>query len=342
MTIKKCLPLLCCLFMFAFSAELFCADEAHPGAKQLLLDAHEASDLSALVSYELQGTVVVNPGTENEKKGAITIYRDHERWRSELLVETYQEIKLSRDNKLYIARSTPMPIPQLGKLAEVDRYWDKLAVDGEAKLGEVAKKKAQNQPANCFEVKNELRHRLCFDPERKVLMEYLDQGKAIEFTNYSQVEGHSFPGKITVLLELEKLEKPVLIVENIKVRKAQFAETVFAAPAKAMEFDSCEKVTPAKVLQMTAPDFSNAAIRRNAGTPVINAYGIVTKDGTLENVKMLTSDTEVQQTVLETVKKWRFTPAMCGTTPVATEREFPVFVTPEGGGNMDAGGRRGR
>jgi TonB family protein len=173
-------------------------------------------------------------------------------------------------------------------------------------------------------------------------MEELNQALAVEFTNYSQVDGHSFPGKITVLQELEKLEKPVLVLENIKVRRAQIADKVFAAPANAMEFDTCEKVTPAKGLQMTAPDFSNAAIRRNAGTPVINAYGIVTKDGTLENVKMVTSDAEVQQTVLETVKKWRFTPAMCGTTPVAVEREFPVFVTSDGGGNMDAGGRRGR
>jgi hypothetical protein len=341
MTIKKCLPLLCCLFIFACHAEIFCADEPHLDAKQLLAEAHEASGLSALSSYEFQGTVVINPGTENEKKGTITIYHDHERWRSELLVETYQEVKLSRESKLYIARSTPLPIPLLNKLADTDHSWDKLADDGEAKLGDVARKKAQNQQANCFEVKSEQRHRLCFDPERKVLLENLDQRRAIEFTNYSQVEGHWFPAKITVLLELEKLEKPVLVIENIKVRRAQFAEAVFAAPARAMEFDTCEKVTPAKPLQTPAPDFSNAAIRRNGATPVINAYGIVSKDGNLENVKMLTSDTEVQQTILEAVKKWRYTPAMCGTTPIASEMEFPVSLY-GGDGGRDVGGRRGR
>lgn len=321
---------------------MFCADDLHPEAKQLLVEAHETSGLAALSSYEFQGTVVINPGTENEKKGTITIYHDHERWRSELLVETYQEVKLSQESKLYIARSTPLPIPLLNKLAETDHSWDRLAVDGDAKLGDVAKKKAQNQQANCFEVKGEQRHRLCFDPERKFLLENLDQRKAIEFTNYSQVDGHWFPAKITVLLELEKLEKPVLVIENIKVRKAQFAETVFAVPAKAMEFDTCDKVIPAKPLQTPAPEFSNTAIRRNGGTPVINAYGIVSKDGNLENVKMLTSDTEVQQTILETVKKWRYTPAMCGSTPVASEMEFSVSLRGEFGGNMDTGGRRGR
>jgi hypothetical protein len=344
MPIKKYLPFLCCLFVFALSGKMFCVDGPHLEAKQLLLEAHGASGLSTLVSYEFTGIVVINPGTENEKKGTITIYHDHERWRSELLVETYQEIKLTRDSKLYIARSTPMPIPQLGKLAEADHFWDKLADDGDTKLGDVGRKKAQGQPANCFEVKGEQHHRLCFDPERKFLLENLDQRRAVEFTNYSEIEGLWVPGKITVLLELEKLEKPVLVIENIKVRKAQFAETVFSVPAKAMEFDTCEKVTPATPLRTVAPDFSNAVIRRNAGSPIINAYGIVTRDGTLENLKMMTSDTDVQQVVLETVKKWRFTPAMCGTTPVASEREFPVFVTSDGGsGNMDvSGGRRGR
>jgi hypothetical protein len=341
MTIKKYLPLLCCLFVFALSSEMRCADEPHLDAKQLLMEAHDASGLSALVSYEFTGTVVINPGTANEKKGTITIYHDHEQWRSELLVETYQEIKLMRDGKLYIARSTPMPIPELGKLAEADQFWDKLADDGDAKLGEVKKKKAQSQPANCFEVKGEQRHRLCFDPERKVLLENLDQRRAVEFTKYSQVQGHWIPGKITVLLELEKLEKPVLVIENIKVRKAQFVETAFAVPAKAMEFETCDKVMPAKPLKTPAPDFSNAAIRRNEATPLINAYGIVSKDGRLANVKMMTSDTEVQQTILETVKKWRYTPAMCGKTPVGSEMEFQISLRGDFIGNLP-GRRRGR
>jgi hypothetical protein len=195
MTIKNCWPLLCCIFVFAFSAEMFCADELHLDAKQLLTEAHEASDLSALQSYEFQADVVINPGTENEKKGTIAIYRDHERWRSELLIETYQEVKLTRESKLYIARSTPMPIPLLSKLADTDHYWDKLIDDGDAKLSDVAKKKVQNQQGNCFEVKSEQRHRLCFDPERKVLLENLDQRKALSLPITARLRGIGFPLK---------------------------------------------------------------------------------------------------------------------------------------------------
>src|SRR5215467_9046212 len=103
-----------------------CAQEPLPDAKQLLQAAHQATDLAALLPYELQATVVINPGTEYQKKGTIRISRDHQRSRTDLQVQDYQETKVVRDNKLYVFRSTPMPIPQLGQLAETDRSWDKL------------------------------------------------------------------------------------------------------------------------------------------------------------------------------------------------------------------------
>jgi TonB family protein len=85
------------------------------------------------------------------------------------------------------------------------------------------------------------------------------------------------------------------------------------------------------------------AVRRNASSPVIHVYGIIDKDGLLQNVKMLTPDAELQQSVLEAVKKWRYSPAMCGTQPVATEKEIqiPLFGG-FGDGDSSDGGRRGR
>lgn len=329
--------------LFVLGAGTLCADDSRPEAKQLLVSAHEASDLSAILPYELHGTVVINPSTSSEKKGYITIYRDHEKSRSELRVEDYQEVKLVRGNKLYIYRSTPLPIPMLGLLAEADHSWDKLAEDGDAKMGDVARKKVQNQAANCFDVKGEQRHRLCFDPERKVLLESMERQKAIEFSNYADVDGHWFPKKITVLLELPTKETPILAVEDIQVIKAQFAPTAFAVPPHAVEFDTCENMQAAKPVQVPRPEFSSTVMRRNAATPTIHVYGIVEKDGSLQNLKMLTTDTELQQSILEALKKWRYAPAMCGASPVASEKEIEIPLFGDfGGSGGGEGGRRGR
>jgi Gram-negative bacterial TonB protein C-terminal len=330
------------IFLFVLGAGALCADDARPEAKQLLVSAHEASDLSAILPYELHGAVVINPATSNEKRGYITIYRDHERMRSELRVEDYQEIKLVRGNKLYIYRSTPLPVPMLSLLAETDHAWDKLAEDGDARMSDVSRKKVQNQPANCFDVKGERRHRLCFDPERKVLLESMERQKAIEFSNYSDVDGHWFPKRITVLLELATKETPILAVDDIQVTKAQFAPTAFAVPPHAMEFDTCENMQAAKPVQMPRPEFSPIVARRNAATPAIHVYGIVEKDGSLQNVKMLTTDMELQQSILEALKKWRYAPAMCGASPVASEKEIEIPLFGEFGGSGGEGGRRGR
>lgn len=342
MTIKHFALLLGGTVLFVLAVGTLCADDARPEAKQLLVSAHEASDLSTILPYELHGTVVINPATSNEKKGYITIYRDHERSRSELRVEDYQEVKLVRGNKLYIYRSTPLPVPMLSLLAEIDHAWDKLAEGGDARMGDVAKKKVQNQAANCFDVKGEQRHRLCFDPERKVLLESMERQKAIEFSNYADVDGHWFPKKITVLLELATKETPILAVEDIQIIKAQFAPTAFAVPPHAMEFDTCENMQAAKPVQVPRPEFSPMVARRNAATPAIHVYGIVEKDGSLQNVKMLTTDTELQQSILEALKKWRYTPAMCGASPVASEKEIEIPLFGEFSGSGVEGGRRGR
>ncbi len=343
MTIKRLTILLCGLGLCAMGLIRLRAEDARPDAKQLLISAHQAADLSAVLPYELQGTVVINPGTENQKKGTITIYRDHERWRSELRVEDYQQIKLVRDNKLYVYRSTPLPVPQLSWLTEIDHYWDKLAEDGDAKLGEVSRKKVQNRQANCFDVKGEHRHRLCFDPERKMLMEQAEQQQTTEFSGYSEVDGHSFPKTITVLLELATKETPILEVRDIQVISAQFAPNAFAVPPRAAEFDTCENMLPAKPVQTPSPEFSPMAARRAAQmSPVVHVYGIVDKDGSLQNVKMLTADAEIQQSIAEALKKWRYSPATCGASPVASEQEIviPLFGGRGNGGDDTARGSR--
>jgi len=266
-----------------------------------------------------------------KRKARLPFIVDHDRSRTELRIEDYQEVKLTLSNKLYIARSTPFPVPLLGHLGETDHYWDLLAADGDAKLSEVSKKKVQNQAANCFDVKGEQRHRLCFDPARKVLLENLDQQRATEFSDYNEVDQHLYPGKITVLLELQHQEKPILVIGDIKIQKAQFAATTFSIPPRSAEFDTCENMQPAKPLQTPAPEFSNSAMRRNAGAPV-NVYGIISKEGELQNVKVLSPDPEIQQTITEAMKKWRYSPAMCGASPVATEKEIQVPVGGQRGG----------
>jgi hypothetical protein len=334
--------LLLCVVVCLVSSSLLRAqnnDITPPDAKTLLQKAHELSGPSMILPYEMHAAVIINPGASNEKHGRITIYRDKDRSLTELMVEDYRETKLTLGNKLYITRSTPYPVPDLGRLVETDHAWDRLAEDGDASLGNVSHKKAQNTPADCFDVKGQEKHRLCFDVARHVLLEKLDQQRAYEFSDYQAAGQQLLPHKITVLLEEEKSERPILSIQEIDVKKANFADTAFAIPEHPLELDTCEAMVPAKPLQTPRPSFGMTVARRNAAARVVRVYAIVNKEGNLENVKILSGDPEVRQAVQEVINKWRYSPAMCGSSPVAVEKDIQIPFSDMGGGGGDAGGR---
>jgi hypothetical protein len=166
----------------------------------------------------------------------------------------------------------------------------------------------------------------------------------VEFSAYKTVEQVHVPGKITLVAELEKKEQPILVIEQIEAKPAVFTAASFAVPEHALELETCEGMEPAKPLKTPSPDFGANVVRRNMATPLINAYGIIDKDGSLQNIKVLTSNAEIREAIVETLKNWRYHPAMCGNNPVATEKEIPIslFGAMGGGGGDDAPRGRGR
>ncbi len=342
MTNNKCRPLLLCavcVCSLLIRAQDRDKDKESPRAHEVLAAAHQASGLEKIAPYQLSATVVINPGAPSAKTGRITVYHDKDRSRYELQVEDYREVKLVLGSKLYLARSLPYPVPGLSQLQGIDGAWDRSAEDGDAKLSDVSHKKVQHLQADCFDVKTEQRHRLCFDPSRKVLLESLDQTKAIEFSDYASLDEQLFPRKITVLLELPMEERPVLTVDNIEVKKAHFDAAVFVVPEHSQEFETCENQQPARPVKTPNPEFSSNVRRRSDGASTVNVYAIVGKDGSLQNVMVLSKDPEVRSTSLETLKKWQYTPAMCGSTPVASELETQVRLFDMGGEERRSGRR---
>lgn len=300
-------------------------------ARQLLEAAHQASGLAKIAPYAMTADVVVNPTAPTPVKGRLAIYRDKDRSRYELQLQDYREVKLFLGSKLYVARSLPYPVPGLSLLRQADRVWDKFIDDSDAKLGDVQHKKVQHVQADCFDVKAEEKERLCFDPARSVLLESMDQKRAVEFSDYAPVEHQLVPHKITVLAELPNDEKPVITLDNIEVREAQFETGAFAIPEHAQEFDTCDNLQPAKAVRAPAPEFSPTVQRRNANSPVVHVYSIVDKNGNLQDPMVLSTDADVRNSTLEALKKWHYTPATCGATPVASEQEIEVKLFSGGG-----------
>jgi Gram-negative bacterial TonB protein C-terminal len=315
----------------AFAPQLQAQDA---DARTLMRSAHDVSGLVEAMPYQFQGNVVFNPGP-GEVKGQITIYRDKDRSRVELQMGSYRESRVVLGNKLYIVRSTAFPAPGMSRLTDTDRTWDRLTQDGDAALGGLSHKKVLNTPADCFEVKGEQHHRLCYDASRKLLLENQDEVRSIQFSDYQPLaDVHQFyPRKIVVLAELERSEKPIFVVQDIAVQKAQLPSSAFAVPEHPLELETCENMQPAKLLESPRARFPRSVMERNSQAQGVYAYGIADKDGHLQNIKVLTGDAEVQEVVVDALKQWRYTPATCGGNPVASEQEMQIpFASNERGG----------
>ena len=112
--------------IFFLAVPFFGQQPATP--EQLLESVHKNVDLSAAGSYTLTATVVGNPGDpKKQQTGQLRIDRDHDRFRVELSLPGYHEVRLSLGNKLYIPKTQATLF--VTDLANFDRSWDPLKED---------------------------------------------------------------------------------------------------------------------------------------------------------------------------------------------------------------------
>jgi hypothetical protein len=296
-----------------------------PDAKQLLQAAQENSALSKLAPYELNATVVINPGTSGPKKARLTIYREQDRSRSELQGEGYSEVQiLLADHTTHISSTRSFPLREMGMLASIDRTWDKLAEIDRNQLGSVSRKKLKGEQIDCFEVQDPVKKQLCFDPVQGLLAQINPAyGDVARFLDYGSLEHAFFPRTIILTRHREQREPSAIQeveISNIEIIKAQFAPGAFDVPEHARVIEGCDnKMIHPKML--TEPDvFGHVA--RQAGTWVtISISGFVEKDGTFQDVQVAVNPPypAVAAAAAGWARRARYSAAKCGDRTV-TER----------------------
>ena len=313
---------------FCLNAVLLHAGE-RPAAKDLLLSAHEISSLSKLMSYKLDAAFVVNPGRPSEKKGHLTIYREQDRWRSELIIEGYREVRLILGSNQYVSRSGPFFSGSLSMLARLDQAWDKLSDFDGKETSRVSQKKFKGRSVECFDVKLANKQQLCFDSEQKVLAQInYDHGPMLQFSDYSSFEQTAFPRTIAIVLNTQDNREGPSVreirVSDIQILKAQFAEGAFDVPEHSREFETCpNQVYPKKLSEPSM--FGNVPMRMGSWT-TISIYGIVGKDGVVQDVTVAVNPPDARAVAAAELwaRQIKYSPAICGSKSVAAEMNIEI------------------
>jgi TonB family protein len=292
-----------------------------PSAQQLLDAVHKATDLSSLGTYTLHATIVVNPGDPKiERRGALTIVRDHDRARFTLEAAGRTEERVILGSKQYIPLGQGT-LSGLG-LKGFDYSWDpgkppQFETNQKTSLGEVRRQKIKGRPAWCFDQKiPQLKTKLCFDAATSLLLhEGSSEKNRKEYLDYASLGAVMYPQKVQIFRQnLAPFE-----LDQISITPAHPNDDLFKVPENAIEVEECDHGKPPVPISTPDPSFpKDAKDARQQAVSVITA--IVNNEGKVVSAQTLGTDAYgFAQTTVDTVKTWRFKPATCNGRPVAAE-----------------------
>src|SRR3954464_528806 len=308
------------LLLFCLSASVFAAESART-PRELVDLSRRVSDLSTVGPYQLNATIVLNPGTSKETSGRITILRDKGLYHSDLNLPGYREGRWIKENTLYIVRTRPIPFPHLLVLRELDQLWRVNGIPDNINLKQ-SKEKDHGKPLECFESNQDGLSKFCFDSAISVLVRARGwKAGDIEFQEFGTFEHRYFPSRIIV----KEQDRKLLEVRDITISKASFTPDMFDPPEGTSGFPTCEEITPPRKIKDVNPEIPIEDLRR-IREAVVYLYGWVAADGSVSNISVEYSPGDsFTESARRAFQQWRYAPATCGGKTIPTEIETHVL-----------------
>jgi len=296
-----------------------------PALPEMIAKSNALTDLLAIGPYELHAQITVNPGSEHEQQGEITIDRDHNGLRTELQLGDFRQVEVFSQEARYVWRSRPYPVIGLETLDGLEVALQlRTAFPPQTKYSQEIRRSVSGVPASCIDARPpyEKKLRFCFDTRTGALLEASDsRGWRGRFSEYAAAGNGMFPGRMELTLpgEPRRLE-----FAQVHVTTQTFDDVRFAQPQGALAFAACNRMAAA--VPLAGLDWT--ILNRQRGE--VYLYAIVEADGRVHDLKAYgTNDKWLQREVTRQAQSWRFAPARCGTTAVASEVLLPLRPAPE-------------
>ncbi|HMC31891.1 MAG TPA: hypothetical protein VKL99_13730 [Candidatus Angelobacter sp.] len=306
--------------LFSLSILFYCCS---PAAGQqprsvlpdLIARANAVTDLSTAGPYELRARIVVEPGSQHEQQGELTIDRDQAGSRMELQLGDFRQVEVFIQGARYVWRSRPYPVIGLETLNGLEAALHlRTAFPPQTKYSQGYRSKVRGTPASCIDARPPFgkKLRFCFDPQTGALLEASDaRGWRGRFSEYAAAGKGMFPGRMELTLPGEPRH---LEFADIHVTSQSFDDARFVPPQGALAFTSCDGMAAAPLADR---DWT-VILNRQKGE--VYLYAIVEADGRVHDLKAYgTNDKWLQREAAKHARSWHFVPARCGNTEVASE-----------------------
>ncbi len=323
--VKSSLFLLECFCAVAVNAVAVAQTHVQPSPiltpQQMLARANQGADLSDVTPYQIHAVLHVDG--DHGQKGELRIYRDTDRFRWEVRLGDYTEIRTTTRDKVSIYRSRPYPFPGIDQVENLELSWHvKEVFLPNTKFSAFSNRKVSGVAATCFtssEPTLKGRTQFCFERNSGSLLRVRDSsGWRGDFSNFISAGGPLIPGRIV-------LKQPItphrIEITDVILARGTLPEDLFAPVPGAREFSTCE--------QLISPFITTRKDWQLSKSPDAHLYAIVEKDGTLREVQIHDVHHRHYRHILaDSVKDMRFQPALCNGQAITYEMDLPLEFAP--------------
>jgi len=313
--------------LFSLAAMHFALASADPATQQLLVAAEQQVDLfnrdASPFHMELDFVAQVQVPTQ----GHVTYkWQANDRWWRKVSMGAYQQVDIRNGANLYTSRNapfTPIRVRQLLNLLDIADNPDRLEVKKQKQRVE------RGLTITCVQLqKNGQKgqtHELCVNPaSREILSDEWktrpDGNGRLEYFDYLEFRGHRYPRKTELFEDGIK----AISIQVTTLSTAALDQALLVRPQGAIERRQCAEMKHAVAVKTPDPLYPKSASQnRLIGDTTVSMT--VLADGSVGEIQLIGSSTHsMDDATLQTLKGWKFKPAMCGAEPVVSDIEVVV------------------
>jgi TonB family protein len=294
----------------------------NPEAQELFANAEKQANLFHDQARPFQLEVDFLAQLNVPTQGHLTLkWEGKDRWRSEVSIGGFEQITVRKDDRLYTSRNAGFTPLRVGQLISLLHF----ATGHDGQVAKKLKRRVENGvEIDCIQteperVKGEA-HEVCVGTTSREILsvewhESPDEQRREQFSDYFDFGEVRYPHK----LQLQEDGIKVLTANVISLQSATFEDTLLAAPKGAVERRQCTDMKRATPLKTPDPLYPKSASRNKIMGDTTVAMTVLT-DGSVTDIQLIGKATQsMDDATLQTLKGWKFKPAMCGVDPVVSD-----------------------
>ncbi|HEY3972440.1 MAG TPA: energy transducer TonB [Candidatus Sulfotelmatobacter sp.] len=259
-------------------------------------------------------------------QGHLTLkWAGKDRWWRKVVMGSFEQVDIRNGDKLYTTRNASFTPVRVGELFTLLQLSEPIAPQVVKKQKERVENGIQ---MTCLRVQEararSTPHEICMNSAHEILSdewkEYPDDQRSGRYSGYFDFRAHRYPRTLELVVDGSKV-----ITANVNELTAATFEENLLVPAKgAIERRKCAGITPPVPVRTPNPTYP----RSNSQNGLMGDSTVamtVLADGSVSNIQLVgTATHSMDDATMQTLRGWKFKPAMCGADPVVSDIEVVV------------------